>query len=108
MLASSGEEARSMSLEPRDRDDDLDTFSPNATVNAAGRMTPAQQRSGGGDSAKMVIEEGRAAGVLEEVPLWLFSAIELAWLREREEEIIAYLKDREPNAQKMQRLHAPR
>jgi hypothetical protein len=46
--------------------------------------------------------------VLEEVPLWLFSAIELAWLREREEEIIAYLKDREPNAQKMQRLHAPR
>jgi hypothetical protein len=29
---------------------------------------------------------------LEEVSLWLFSAIELAWLREREEEIIAYLK----------------
>ena len=30
--------------------------------------------------------------MMEEVPLWLFSAIELAWLREREEEIIAYLK----------------
>ena len=30
---------------------------------------------------------------MEEVPLWLFSAIEFAWLREREEEIIAYLKD---------------
>jgi hypothetical protein len=28
MLASSGEEARSMSLEPRDRDADLDTFIP--------------------------------------------------------------------------------
>jgi hypothetical protein len=48
------------------------------------------------------------------MPLWLFSAIELAWLRERDKEIIAYLKSsliskhREPNAQKMQRLHAPR
>jgi hypothetical protein len=28
MLASSGEEARNMSLEPRDRDADLDTFIP--------------------------------------------------------------------------------
>jgi hypothetical protein len=26
------------------------------------------------------------------MPLWLFSAIELAWLRERDKEIIAYLK----------------
>jgi len=40
----------------------------------------------------MVLEEGRAADVLEEVPPWLFSAIELARLREREEEVIAHLK----------------
>jgi hypothetical protein len=26
------------------------------------------------------------------MPLWLFSAIELAWLRERDKEIIAYFK----------------
>jgi len=26
------------------------------------------------------------------MPLWLLSAIELAWLRERDKEIIAYLK----------------
>src|SRR5215208_425458 len=40
-------------------------LSPNATVNAAGRRAPAQQRSGGGDSGKMVLERrpsGRCVG----------------------------------------------
>jgi len=71
-------------------------LSPNATVNATGRMAPAQQKSGGGDSGKMVLERrpsGRCVG--GGAALALLCAIELAWLREREEEIIAHLKAQE-------------
>ena len=41
-----------------------------------------------------VVHEKKQRLILDNVPLFIFSAAEIAWLRENEDEVIEYLRER--------------